>query len=218
VAFGLAYSVSDKLLLPFAGLINEKLVFISPTEAFFVNLKISFFTALSASVPVILYQAWAFVAPGLLSGEKKQGLRLIVSSTLFFIIGASFCFFIVLPLGLKFLIGYGGDLLTPMLSIGAFIGFCIKLMFVFGLVFQLPLIVIFLHSLDLVTIEQLKNFRGYLIVSSFVISAVITPPDIFTQVLLALPLMILYETSLIFIRVFRKKEKKKDEETTDSGE
>jgi len=214
VTFGLAYAVSDKLLMPFAGLIEQKLVFISPTEAFFVHLKIAFYAALGVSVPVIIYQAWSFVSPGLLPGEKTQSFRLVIFSTAFFIIGAVFCYYLVLPLGLKFLIGYGGDMLIPMLSIGAFIGFCVKLILVFGVVFQLPLIVVFLHSMGLVTIEQLKNFRGYLIVSSFVISAVITPPDVFTQILLALPLMILYETSLLFIRVFKRK---KDEETVESG-
>ena len=209
------YAVSDKLLLPFAGLIEQKLVFISPTEAFFVHLKIAIYAALGLSVPVILYQAWSFIAPGLLPGEKTKGLRLVVSSTIFFVVGAAFCYYMVLPMGLKFLIGYGGDLLLPMLSIGAFIGFCVKLMLVFGVVFQLPLIVIFLHGLGLVTIDQLKSYRGYIILSSFVVSAVITPPDVFTQILLALPLMILYESSLIFIRIFKRK---KDAETVDTGE
>ena len=207
--------MSDKLLLPFANLIDEKLVFISPTEAFFVNLKIAIYTALAVSVPVIVYQAWAFISPGLLPGEKTKSLRLVISSTLFFIAGAAFCFFLVLPMGLKFLIGYGGDLLIPMLSIGAFIGFCLKLMLVFGVIFQLPLIVIFLHSMGLVTLDKLKGFRGYLVVSSFIISAVITPPDVFTQILLALPLMILYEASMIFIKIFKKK--KIEEKTDDSS-
>ena len=179
-----------------------------------MHLKIAFYTALGVSIPVILYQSWSFVSPGLLPGEKTQSLRLVISSTVFFVIGSAFCYFLVLPLGLKFLIGYGGDMLIPMLSIGAFIGFCVKLMLVFGVVFQLPLIVIFLHSLGLVTIKQLKDFRGYLVVSSFVISAIITPPDVFTQILLALPLIILYETSLLFIRVFKRK---KDEKTDESS-
>lgn len=207
--------MSERLLLPFANLIEEKLVFISPTEAFFVNLKISIYTALAVSVPVIVYQGWAFISPGLLPGEKTKSLRLVIASTLFFIAGASFCYFLVLPMGLKFLIGYGGDLIIPMLSIGAFISFCLKLLLVFGVIFQLPLIVIFLHSMGLVTLEALKGFRGYLVVSSFIISAVITPPDVFTQILLALPLMILYEASLIFIKIFKKK--KIEEKTDDSG-
>ena len=210
VAFVAAYAVSDRILEPLAGLIDRKLVFISPTEAFFVYLKVAFYTALALSVPLVLYQAWAFVSPGLYNTEKKHSFRLVIASTAFFALGASFCWFLVLPLGLKFLIGYGGDLLLPMISVGLYIGFCLKLILVFGVVFQLPLVVVFLHSIGLVTLEQLKGFRGYLVVVSFIVSAVITPPDIFTQVILALPLLALYETSILFIKIFRKNKNEKE--------
>jgi len=135
----------------------------------------------------------------------------MAGSTLLFISGLAFCFYLVLPMGLKFLIGFGSDMITPMLSIGAYLGFCLKLLLVFGIVFQLPLVVIFLYSIGIVDIESLRSFRGYLVVSSFILAAVITPPDIFTQVVLALPLIILYELSLLAIKIFsRKKNEKKD--------
>ncbi len=205
VLFGLAYAVSDKLLIPFSSLIDEKLVFLSPTEAFFVHLKIAFYTALGLAVPVLLYQLWAFIAPGLVKKEKKYSLRLIVASTIFFAAGASFCYFAVLPYGIKFLLGYGGETLRPMMAVGYFVGFSLNLMLVFGVVFQLPLVVIFIHTLGLVTLDQLRDFRRYLVVLSFVGSAVITPPDVFTQVVLSLPLIALYEMSLLTIRIYDRK-------------
>ncbi|GMT42568.1 MAG: Sec-independent protein translocase protein TatC [bacterium] len=201
-AFVLTYSVSDRLLSPLAALVDVKLVFIAPTEAFFVNLKVAFYTALAVSAPLLFYQTWAFVAPGLLEREKKYTVRLMAGSTLLFAVGVAFCFYMVLPLGLKFLIGYGGDMLLPMLSVGAYLGFCLKLMLVFGIVFQLPLVVAFLYFTGITDIEGLIKFRGYLVVGSFILAAVVTPPDVFTQVVLALPLIILYELSLITIRIF----------------
>lgn len=211
VAFVATYSVSDRLLEPLASLIDVKMVFIAPTEAFFVNIKLAFYIAIALCAPVLFYQMWAFVAPGLLAREKKYTFRLMLGSTLLFILGLAFCFYLVLPMGLKFLIGFGGDMLTPMLSVGAYLGFCLKLLIVFGIVFQLPLVIIFLYSIGIVDVETLKSFRGYLVVSSFILAAVITPPDIFTQVVLALPLIILYELSLLGIKIFsRKKSEKKD--------
>ncbi len=228
VLFFVAFAISDKLLEPLSGLMREhKLVFISPTEAFFVHMKIAFYASLAVSVPYLLYQVWSFLSPGLLKEERKLAFPFILGSSIFFGIGVSFCYFLVLPFGLNFLLGYGGSIISPMISASAFLGFCMTLMFVFGIVFQLPLIVIFLNRIDLVSVEQLASFRPYLIVSAFVLSALITPPDIFTQVVLSLPLIILYELSIVVINIFGKKAKEigggsdgkenSDNATTDSS-
>lgn len=214
VVFGLAYAGSDKLILPFAALLDGKMIFISPTEAFYVHIKVAFYTALAVSMPVILYHIWAFVAPGLLKNEKKFSLRFVIAGTFCFAFGAAFCYFAVLPFGIKFLLGYGGDTLTPMMAVGAFISFNLNLMFIFGVVFQLPLVVIFIHSMGLVTLDQLRGFRRYLVVLSFVAAAVITPPDVFTQVVLSLPILLLYEISILIIRTY---DRKKDAEEDTAG-
>lgn len=203
-----AWPFSADLLQPFQALLGgRELVFISPTEAFFVHVKISFYTAAALALPVMLYQGWAFFSPGLFRKEKKFLFRFVFASTIFFSLGAGFCFFFVLPYGLNFLLSFGGESLMPMLSIAAVIGFCLNLMFVFGVVFQLPVLVVFLNMMEIVTVDQLSAFRPYLVVSSFIISAIITPPDVFTQVVLSLPLIILYEISLILLKVIGKNEK-----------
>jgi len=209
VLFFATWAVSDRLLAPFTSLLpGGKLVFISPTEAFFVHMKIAFYAAGILGLPFFLYHAWAFLAPGLLKKEKKYLSGFIFFSTLFFTAGALFCFNMILPYGLAFLLGFGGETLLPMLSISAVIGFCLNLMVVFGIVFQLPIVVIFLNMADLVTVEQLAGFRPYLVVTAFVISAVITPPDVFTQVVLAIPIVILYEASILILKTTAKKGKK----------
>lgn len=213
VLFAGMFAVSDMLLIPFADLMQgEKMVFISPTEAFFAHLKISFYAALGLSVPFLLHQTWTFVSPGLMKKEKLYALGFGVSSAIFFAGGASFCFFVVLPFGLSFLIGYGGELLTPMLTVSNVLGFSLTLMFIFGIVFQLPIVLIFLNMVGILYPGQLTQFRPYLIVISFVLSAIITPPDIFTQVVLSLPIILLYEMSIILIRFFGKKDAEESEE------
>jgi sec-independent protein translocase protein TatC len=199
---------SAYLLGPFQALLGDReLVFITPTEAFFVHVKVAFYTAAALSLPVLLYQGWAFLSPGLFKKEKKFLFRFVFASTIFFPLGAGFCFFLVLPYGLNFLLAFGGESLMPMLSIASVIGFCLNLMFVFGIVFQLPVLVVFLNLMEIVTVEQFTRFRPYLIVSSFLVSAIITPPDVFTQVVLSLPLIILYELSLILLKVIGKNKK-----------
>lgn len=217
VAFGIAYTVSEQLIMPFSALLDTELIFLTPTEAFFAHIKIAFYAALAVSVPVIFFQAWSFIAPGLLVTERKYTFRFAIASAFFFTGGAAFCYFMVLPFGLKFLLGYGGETLTPMMSISAYIGFCVNLMFVFGVVFQLPLVVLLLHKMGIVTIEALVDFRRYLVVMSFILAAVITPPDVFTQIVLSLPLILLYELTILFIKVFIRDKKKEDEKEKESS-
>ena len=201
-----SWGFSDSLLAPFAGLLGDReLVFINPTEAFFAHVKVAFYASLAFSMPVLLYQFWAYVAPGLMEAERKGAFLFLIFSTIFFLVGASFCFLLILPFGLKFLIGFGGELLSPMLSVSSVIGFSVTLMFVFGLVFQLPIIVVFLNVIGVVGPEHLTAFRPYLVVSAFIVSAIITPPDVFTQVVLSLPMILLYEVGILVVKITGRK-------------
>jgi len=212
------WAVSDSLVMPIASLMNHgKLIFIDPTEAFFVHVKVSFYASLSVAVPFLLHQAWEFVAPGLLKDERQTIFPFLIGSTIFFMVGVLFCYFAVLPLGLNFLLGYGGDIMEAMISASSLIGFCVTLMFVFGVVFQLPIIVVLLHKVGLVGSSQLVEFRPYLIVASFIISALITPPDVFTQVVLSIPLIALYEISIVVVKIIEKKEIAKGDYEKNSG-
>ncbi len=205
------YPISENLLIIFRAPMEEKLYMLAPTEAFIVYLKLSLFGALVVSLPMTLYQAWAFIAPGLYAKEKKYVLPFVALGTIFFGIGGYFSYKVILPFGLKFLLGYGGDLIQPVISVSNYITFVTRMILVFGAVFELPLIVVFLTKLGIVTPELMKKHRKYAIVGAFVLGAILTPPDVFTQVLLAGPLIILYEVST-WVCVFLWKEPSEEPE------
>jgi len=183
------------LLRPFPR--NEKLIFLSPTEGFMIYIKISIFAGLILSLPVLFYQLWKFVRPGLYQKERAYSIRIVFFSTFFFLIGALFCYFIVIPYGLNFLLSFAGDQIVPTIQIKEYLKFVTLLIFVFGIVFELPLLSFFLTKLGLVTPQFLRTKRRYGIVAIFIAAAVLTPTtDIVSQLLLAIPLMILYEISI----------------------
>lgn len=199
------YPISKNLLVILSVPMEEKLHMLAPTEAFIVFLKLSLFGAIVVSLPMTLYQGWAFVAPGLYANEKKYVLPFITLGTLFFGSGGLFSYKIILPFGLKFLLGYGGNLITPVISVSNYVSFVTRLILVFGTIFELPLIVVFLAKLGIVTPALMRKYRKYAIVSAFVLGAILTPPDVFTQALLAGPLIILYEVSIWVSVLFQKK-------------
>ncbi len=203
--FGICYNYSTNIIKFVQKPLNQKLIFISPTEAFFVNLKVAFFTAIFLSLPVIIYQLWAFVAPGLLDKEKKYTLPFIISGTLCFLIGAGFCYFVVLPIGTKFLLGFAGGELKPMISVDNYISFISRFMIAFGAVFEFPIVIFFLSKVGIVTPEILSKNRRYSILGIFVLSAILSPPDVLSMFLMAIPLMCLYEISIFIARIFGKK-------------
>ncbi|HBA26431.1 MAG TPA: twin-arginine translocase subunit TatC [Nitrospinae bacterium] len=204
VWFGICYTYSEDIMRFVQKPLNQKLIFISPTEAFFVNLKIAFFVAIFLSLPVIIYQFWAFVAPGLLEKEKKYTLPFIISATVCFIIGSAFSYFIVLPVGTKFLLSFAGSELKPMISVNNYISFVGRFMIGSGVIFEFPVVIFFLSKIGIATPEFLSQKRGYAILGIFILSAVITPPDIFTMFIMAIPLLVLYEISIIIARLFGK--------------
>jgi sec-independent protein translocase protein TatC len=184
-----------------------KLVFLAPTEAFWMNMKVALVAALVFSLPVIFLQLWKFISPGLQATEKKYVIPFVIASTGLFIIGSSFCFIIVLPFALSFLLNYKiGDFLMPMLSVGQYVDFCLKFILAFGAIFELPIALIFLTKIGLVTPETLKKNRRLAIVLAFVAGAILTPtPDPFNQTLMAIPIILLYEVGIQLSVFFAKR-------------
>ena len=211
IIFAIFYSVSDYLFdyfrEPMGGF---ELIAIAPTEAFFAYLKVSFYAALIVSVPMLLFHSWEFVSPGLLESERRYTGWFVVAGSIFFAIGASFCYFVVLPFGIQFLLSYGGSDIIPQITVNNYISFVFKIIIAFGAIFELPLVIFFLTFLGIVTPESLASQRPFFIVGSFVVGAILTPPDPFTQTVMAMPMIILFELSLLVSRIIIKKEKGKE--------
>ncbi|MDP8212963.1 MAG: twin-arginine translocase subunit TatC [Candidatus Zapsychrus exili] len=181
-----------------------KLIFIAPGEAFAVNIKVAFFCGLFLSSPFILYQIWQFVSAGLNKQERKYIRIFGPLSFLFFVAGTSFCFFIIVPISIKFLLGFATDIMTPMITASKYISFVGTLTLAFGIVFELPLVALFLTKVGLITPKLLIQKRKYTIVIIFIMSALLTPPDVITQCLMAIPLLVLYEIGIIFSKMVYK--------------
>ncbi len=212
VGFGICYYSSSFLVWILQRQLGEKLVFLSPTEAFFTRMKIGLFAGIFLSMPLTLHQLWLFVMPGLLERERKHTLPFVIFGTIFFVIGASFAYFLILPYGLKFLLSFATPLLVPQIAFGYYVSFAFKLMFAFGLVFEMPLVTIFLVKLNIIDVEFLTRNRKYFVVLAFIIGAILTPPDVFTQVMMAGPLLGLYEVSIWVAKGMRKKAEEEEED------
>jgi sec-independent protein translocase protein TatC len=197
----LGYSFITDILKIFTKPVGKDLVYLVPTEAFFTQLKLSMFVGFLLALPIILYQIWRFVLPGLKKEEKRYLLVLVPLSYIFFLIGVAFAFFIVIPFGIKFFLGFSSDGLEAMFSLSKYISFIIKILIPFGIIFELPLLITLLVKLNLITSNFLKNKRRYVIVSIFVLSAILTPPDIISQAMMAVPLIFLYEFSIVVARI-----------------
>ncbi len=169
--------------------------------AFFVAIKVAFFAAIVGSLPIILSQIWMFIAPGLYANEKKMILPFVFGGTIMFVIGVLFAYYIVTPFGFDFLITFGSFKFTPLINIEDYIGFFTKIMFGFGIAFELPVFAYFLALLGLVDDRQMRDFFKYAIIIIFIVAALLTPPDILTQLLMAGPLIILYGLSILIVRV-----------------
>ena len=165
--------------------------------AFFVALKVAFFAAIVGALPIILAQIWLFVAPGLYANEKKMIVPFIVGGTLMFLIGVLFAYYVVTPFGFDFLITFGSFKFTPLINIEDYVGFFTKILFGFGIAFELPVFAYFLALLGFVDDRQMTDFFKYAIVIIFVVAALLTPPDVLTQMLMAGPLIILYGLSIL---------------------
>src|SRR5690606_27531343 len=153
------------------------------------------------ALPIVLYQAWAFVAPGLYRHEQRLALPLIVSSSLLFLAGMAFCYFVVFRTVFQFIASFAPESITPAPDIAAYVDFVLTMFLAFGITFEVPVAVVLLVKTGIVSLEKLRAGRGYVIVGAFVIAAVVTPPDVISQFLLAVPLCLLYEVGLLFGRM-----------------
>jgi sec-independent protein translocase protein TatC len=191
---------------------DHGLVFLAPAEALWMHLKISLISSLVISSPIIFYEVWKFVAPGLFTKEKKYALPFVIVTSLLFLAGALFCFIIVLPFAINFLLTYKTETIKPMLSVGRYIDFCLKFIISFGAVFELPVILVFLTKSGIVTTSFLAKNRKYAILLAFVVAALLTPtPDAFNQTIMALPIIVLYEAGIWASKILNRKQKDKPE-------
>jgi sec-independent protein translocase protein TatC len=181
---------------------------------FVVPLKITLMAAFLVALPVVLYQMWAFVAPGLYTHEKKLVLPLVVSSTLLFLIGVAFCYFFVFGQVFKFIQGFAPKSITAAPDIEAYLSFVLTMFVAFGASFEVPVVVVVLARMGIVSIEKLKEFRSYFIVVAFIIAAIITPPDVVSQLALAIPMCVLYEVGIWAARIFIKHTKAPSDDET----
>jgi sec-independent protein translocase protein TatC len=170
------------------------------TGTFLVPLKVTLMAAFLLALPYVLWQAWAFVAPGLYQHEKRLAMPVIVSSFVFFLIGMSFAYFFVFPIAFGFFAGYTPAGVTMMTDIDKYLSFVLTMFIAFGVTFEVPVVVIVLVRLNLVTLAKLRAIRSYVIVGAFVVGAIFTPPDVVSQLLLAVPLWLLYELGILLAR------------------
>lgn len=198
------------LTLPLIAILpeNSSMIFTSLPEAFFTYLKISFFGGLFLSSPFVLYQIWKFISPGLYVSEKKYALPFVLFSTIFFVGGSLFAYFVVFPFGFKFFVSFATDFIKPMLTLKEFLSFSCKLLLAFGIIFELPIFMFFMARIGLVNSKALATKRKYAILITFIVAAVLTPPDIVTQIMMAIPVMLLYEISIWVVKLSEKKEAK----------
>jgi sec-independent protein translocase protein TatC len=170
------------------------------TGTFLVPLKVTLMTAFLVALPYVLYQAWAFVAPGLYQHEKRLALPVIFSSVVFFALGMAFAYFVVFPVAFGFFAGYAPAGVQMMTDIDKYLSFVLTMFVAFGITFEVPVVVVVLVRLGVVELKKLQSIRGYVIVGAFVVGAIFTPPDVLSQVMLAVPLWLLYELGLLVAR------------------
>jgi sec-independent protein translocase protein TatC len=184
---------------------NSSMAMLKLTEGFFTELKLSLIAAVFFGMPYILYQLWKFVAPGLYAHEKKYVVSFVIVSSLLFFLGAAFAYYIVFPFGFKFFLNYAkGDVIAS-LSLQWYLSFVVRLILGFGIIFELPVFVLFLSKMGLLTADFMRKNRRYAIVLLFIASAIFTPPDVFTQMMMAGPLILLYEISVYVAKIFGRK-------------
>lgn len=180
---------------------------------FMVPVKVTLMSAFVIALPVVLYQAWAFVAPGLYRHEQRLALPLIVSSSFLFLAGMAFCYFVVFKTIFSFIASFAPQSITPAPDIEAYVSFVMTMFLAFGITFEVPVVVVILVRMGLVTVAKLKEIRGYVVVGAFVIAAVVTPPDVVSQFMLAVPLCVLYEVGILFARGIKPRKDDEQEST-----
>lgn len=212
-AFALTYLFKERvnmfLLEPFRKVMpaGSSFIFTAVTEAFLTYFKIWIITAITISSPVIIYEIWMFVAPGLYEKEKRYVYPLIFMGSFFFAAGVIFCYYVVMPYLYRFFVSYASEFIIPMPDLKSYVSLTLKLLVIFGFLFELPLVAFYMAKAGIINHRFLAKKRRYAVLTAFILSAIITPPDIVSQIIVALPLWGLYELSIIIARFFGKKEK-----------
>jgi sec-independent protein translocase protein TatC len=219
VGFGICYIFSKQLfsilIMPLTKVLpaDSNLIFTSLPEMFIAYIKVALIAGLLLAIPVIFYELWMFLAPALYQKEKKYFIPFVVFSSILFVSGSLFGYFIVFPYGFNFFISFATEDIKALPSVKQYFAFAIRLLLAFGLVFEMPVVVFFLTKIGLINPEAMKRFRKFAILCSFILSAILTPPDVATQIMMALPLILLYEVSIVISKgVYRKKTEASDSE------
>lgn len=218
VGFVICYIFSESLFEIFVTPLKEKLpegdrlIFTNLPEMFFTYIKTAFIAGILLTSPIIFYQMWMFIAPGLYQNEKRFVIPFVVSSSFLFASGALFGYFVVFPFAYKFFLGYANEYIQALPTVKEYFSFASKLLFAFGIVFELPVVIYFLSRMGLVTVPFLRKNRKYAILLTFIAGAILTPPDVVTQCMMAGPLILLYELGIIVAIIGAKKRKKEEDD------
>ena len=217
VSFYFSQSIFEFLAKPLTSILQDGngLIYTALQEAFLTNVKVAFFTAAFISFPFLSFQIWSFISPGLLKKEKKISLPSLIAIPFLFLLGAAVVYYLISPIAWKFFLSFQTSQadsinITLQAKMNEYLSLMMTFIFAFGLAFQLPVILLLLVRVGVLTIQQLVSFRKYAIVLAFIFAAIITPPDPFSQISLALPVIILYEVSILISRFLSKKDKRKD--------
>ncbi|MCI5991236.1 MAG: twin-arginine translocase subunit TatC [Sutterella sp.] len=197
---------------------GAKLLSTGVVAPFMVPLKVTLFCAFVVALPYVLYQFWAYIAPALYKREKRLALPVIVSSVLMFAVGMAYCYFVVFRMVFQFIAGFSPDSVNFAPDIDSYFSFVITMFFAFGLTFEVPIFVMVLNRVGMASAKRLKKIRPYVIVGAFVVAAIFTPPDVLSQLLLALPLVVLYEFGIVLVKVFGRKDDSDEDETSESAD
>jgi sec-independent protein translocase protein TatC len=211
--------IYDLLAAPLMSALPEgaKMIATGVITPFMVPVKVTALAAFLIALPYVLYQAWAFVAPGLYEHEKKLALPLVIGSTALFLTGVAFCYYFVFVKVFTFIHNFAPKSITPAPDIEAYFSFVITMFLAFGVTFEIPIVVILLVRMGIVSIEKLRDARPYVIVGAFVVAAVVTPPDVLSQFMLALPMCLLYEAGLFLARFINVRQKEQSDYKAESG-
>jgi len=216
ICYAFADSLFDLLAKPLMKMMpaGGTLIFTSVAEAFFTYMKVGFIGGVILASPFILYQIWAFIVPGLYLHEKRYVVPFVLGGSLFFTLGVLFGYYVAIPVGFRFLLGFASDFIKPMPSMKEYLTFTIKFLLAFGLVFEFPVVLVLLARIGVVDAKMMAKQRKYAILLVFILAAAVTPsPDLLTQVLTAIPLICLYELSILLSKIFGKKKKEALETT-----
>ncbi len=197
---------------------GAKLLSTGVVAPFMGPLKVTLFCAFVVALPYVLYQFWAYIAPALYKREKRLALPVIVSSVLMFAVGMAYCYFVVFRMVFQFIAGFSPDSVNFAPDIDSYFSFVITMFFAFGLTFEVPIFVMVLNRVGMASAKRLKKIRPYVIVGAFVVAAIFTPPDVLSQLLLALPLVVLYEFGIVLVKVFGRKDDSDEDETSESAD